>query len=267
MVDVAEVVGAARGVEDQGTTIVREGVRDVVLILLIELVLVGFILATLALSLGYWVYIRGGTEVQAQGQTGDCPSPQLIDEFSGNGNRNTDTFDTTTNQFRISYETTSTSEIEGILVINVISADDPNQGSIESTPQDGSGTGESFVNAPPGSYYLDITAGEVDYNITVEQCGSGDPPSTNPNTGSTTPQKAQPSPSPAPKTPATPPKTPSPALKTPSPAPKTPPSPSPNDSGTLMNAGGPTTGPVPMMLNGSCPRELNNLRDGACYST
>ena len=29
-------------------------------------VLVGIVLATLALSLGYWVYERGGTEVQAQ---------------------------------------------------------------------------------------------------------------------------------------------------------------------------------------------------------
>ena len=29
MVDVADVVGAARGVEDQGATVVREGVRGV----------------------------------------------------------------------------------------------------------------------------------------------------------------------------------------------------------------------------------------------
>lgn len=222
-------------------------------------VLVGLVLAAIALGLCYWLNKLGGTEVQAQGQTGDCPSPQLIDEFSGNGNRNTDTFDTTTNQFRISYETTSTSEVEGILVINVIPADDPDQGSIESTSQDGSGTGESFINAPPGSYYLDITAGEVDYNITVEQCGSGDPPSTNPNPGSTTPQKTQPPP--APKTPTAPPKTPSPAPKTPSPASTPPP-----DQGTLMNAGGSTSGPMPMMPNGSCPREFPEMRDGACYS-
>ncbi|MCA1731900.1 MAG: hypothetical protein LC751_21650 [Actinobacteria bacterium] len=42
------------------------------------------------------------------------------------------------------------------------------------------------------------------------------------------------------------------------------PSPSPSD-GSLMNAGGPMSGPVPMMPNGSCPREFPEIRDGACY--
>ena len=74
----------------------------------------------------------------------------------------------------------------------------------------------------------------------------------------------QPSPSPlAPsKTPATPPKTPPPAPKTPPPAPKAQP-----DSGTLMKAGGSSTGPAPLMPNGSCPQEFPNVRDGACYSS
>jgi hypothetical protein len=79
--------------------------------------------------------------------------------------------------------------------------------------------------------------------------------------GSTTPSL---SPSPAPKTPATPPKTTATPPKTPSPAPKTP-APAPKDSGTLMNAGGPTTGPMPLMPDGSCPREFPMLGDGACY--
>jgi hypothetical protein len=33
----------------------------------------------------------------------------------------------------------------------------------------------------------------------------------------------------------------------------------------LLDAGGPTTGPVPMMPNGSCPREFPTMRDGSCY--
>ena len=88
--------------------------------------------------------------------------------------------------------------------------------------------------------------------------------------GTTGAPKTQTPPPPTPKTPSPPaPKTPSPAPKTPSPAPD-PPTPAPDpppDQGTLMNAGGPTTGPVPMMPNGSCPRELPVKRDGACYST
>ena len=33
----------------------------------------------------------------------------------------------------------------------------------------------------------------------------------------------------------------------------------------LLDAGGPTSEPVPMMPNGSCPREFPDIRDGACY--
>lgn len=66
------------------------------------------------------------------------------------------------------------------------------------------------------------------------------------------------------KTPATPPKTPTTPPKSSSPAPKTP-SPPPDD-GTLMNAGGPTTGPVPLMPGGSCPPEFPEVREDGCYS-
>ncbi len=34
---------------------------------------------------------------------------------------------------------------------------------------------------------------------------------------------------------------------------------------TLLSAGGPTTGPVPMMPNSNCPREFSKTRVGACY--
>jgi len=113
------------------------------------------------------------------------------------------------------------------------------------------------------TFRLEINANNSEYTLRVEDCGAtpgGGPVDT--KGGTTSPPS--PSPSPAPKTPATPPKTSSPAPKTPSPAPKTP-SPPPDD-GTLMNAGGPTSGPMPMMPNGSCPREFPEIRDGACYS-
>lgn len=37
------------------------------------------------------------------------------------------------------------------------------------------------------------------------------------------------------------------------------------DSDTLMDAGGPQDGPVPLMPNGSCPKEFLTERDGECY--
>jgi hypothetical protein len=35
--------------------------------------------------------------------------------------------------------------------------------------------------------------------------------------------------------------------------------------GTLLDAGGPTSGPVPLMPEGGCPREFPTMRAGACY--
>jgi hypothetical protein len=35
--------------------------------------------------------------------------------------------------------------------------------------------------------------------------------------------------------------------------------------GDLFEAGGPSSGPVLLMPNGSCPREFPTMRDGACY--
>ena len=37
--------------------------------------------------------------------------------------------------------------------------------------------------------------------------------------------------------------------------------------GNLFEAGGPSSGPVPLMPNGSCPREFPAMRDGACYAS
>lgn len=61
------------------------------------------------------------------------------------------------------------------------------------------------------------------------------------------------------------------APKTPPPAPKTaPPAQNPppiRDEGELMKAGGPSSGPVPVMPGGGCPEEFSQERGGACYSS
>jgi hypothetical protein len=115
-----------------------------------------------------------------------------------------------------------------------------------------------LVSEGPSEYDISVGSSDVDYTITVEECtGTG---------GTTTPSLSpQPSPSPPPRpnpAPSPPPRpTPAPARR-----PTPPPAPAPQpESGTLMNAGGPTSGPMPTMPNGSCPREFPTVRDEACY--
>jgi hypothetical protein len=38
-----------------------------------------------------------------------------------------------------------------------------------------------------------------------------------------------------------------------------------NRYGNLLEAGGPTSGPLPLMPDGGCPPEFPAMRDGACY--
>jgi hypothetical protein len=38
-----------------------------------------------------------------------------------------------------------------------------------------------------------------------------------------------------------------------------------NRNGSLLEAGGPTSGPLPLMPDGGCPPEFPKMRDGACY--
>jgi hypothetical protein len=175
----------------------------------------------------------------AQAQTtGTCPNAQLIDTFEGNGNQQTDTFDTTTDSFRVSYDVTgSDPQFPANLYISVEDANDPINFVGDAT-QEGDGRGETFVNAPPGSYFLDITFFGGNYTVTVEQCEGGNPDQ---NPGSPPPG---------------------------SPPPKTPPPLPPVDegpSGDLLDAGGPKSGPLPLVADGTCPKEFPVKRDGACY--
>jgi hypothetical protein len=60
-----------------------------------------------------------------------------------------------------------------------------------------------------------------------------------------------------------------PTTTTASPAPTTSsPSPAPtSEGGNLFKAGGPRSGPVPLMPDGGCPFEYPVKRDGACYAS
>ena len=111
--------------------------------------------------------------------TGTCPNAQFIDTFTGNGDQQTDTFDTTTNSLRITFNVTGAAPDLASLSIYVIDANDPDQLSVGNASQDGDGQGETFVNAPAGTYFLDISflafGDGANYTITVEQCEGGNP--------------------------------------------------------------------------------------------
>lgn len=56
------------------------------------------------------------------GAQSECPNPQLLDTITGSGNQDSPPFTTTTNSFRISYQTTS-NDPQSPFYANVESAD------------------------------------------------------------------------------------------------------------------------------------------------
>jgi hypothetical protein len=114
-----------------------------------------------------------GFEAQAQ-ETVDCRDGQLVDEFVGYGAQLTDNFDTT-DSFRLNYDLRSTGQEKPSLDIIAYKRDGSRAADAFRT---GEGTGETIVNKPPGTYYLDInTTGDADYTVSVEQCEGEDPDS------------------------------------------------------------------------------------------
>jgi hypothetical protein len=140
-------------------------------------------ICSLVLSLS-WEVFSEPRPARAQA-TGTCPNAQLIDTFEGNGDQQTDTFNTTTNSLRVSYNVTgSDPRLPASLFIDVIDANDPNQLPVGDASQDGDRQGETFINAPAGTYFLDITFyGDGNYTITVEQCEGRNPSQGTPEAG------------------------------------------------------------------------------------
>lgn len=227
------------------------------------------VLVTLLVFASAWLSSRQGM-AQVPPSNGDCPNASQIEEFTETGDTTTEYFDASTGQLYASYEFPDGAP--GIIYRLEISFErepPPSSpggaepvaplgaaGLIQDPPETEPNQGQSKLEDVPGRYRLELSPSDPDqeYVVTVYECDPSGGESTVPS----------PSPSPAPKTPATPPKTPATSPKTPSPAPKSP-APAPKDSGTLMNAGGPTSGPMPLMPDGSCPGEFPTMKDGACY--
>jgi hypothetical protein len=255
----------------------RLTIRTVALVGLVQVALVVFVLQ-----------LSGSPLAQTPSPSEqDCRSASEIQQFTETGETTTEYFDVPTGQAYVSWEFPGAPS--GIIYRLDVSFErepppgepgeaDPvapigSLGIIEDPPDTEPNQGQTKLEDVPGRYRMEFSPSDPDqeYVVTVYECdpsgGESTIPSSSPSPGGST--TVSPNISPAPKTSSPAPKTPSPAPETPSPAPESPaPAPDPPpDSGTLMNAGGPTTGPVPMMPNGSCPRELPVKRDGACYST
>ena len=173
-----------------------------------------------------WLVWQYNSTAQAQ-ETEDCANAQVVNRFTGTGNQGTDPFEAT-GPFQLTYDLTAAGSANlDEPSLNIYVYDQQSGQIVADASQEGEGTGGVIVDVPPGTYTLSIFAINGEYTTTVEQCGGG-LPSPDPDPGS--------------------PKTPSP---TPSPSP-----------GSLMKAGGPETGPVPLMPNGSCPREFADKRTG-----
>ena len=108
-------------------------------------------------------------------------------------------------------------------------SDTPNPLVIREQAFQAPGTESLLIQNGPGEYAVSVGYSGSDYTITVEECTSGSNPTPEP---------------------------------TPQPTPQ--PTPEPGDR-NLLRAGGPSHGPLPLMADGSCPREFPVKRGGACY--
>ena len=130
---------------------------------------------------------------------------------------------------------------EGVFPLLIITPTDESGLAVDYFQATDNGPFDYNVLVGPGTYTLDIeTSGSERYSLKVEDCGSS-PGGNDPS----------PSPSPAPSS---------------SPTPS--PSPTPIDRGpgqNLFRSGGPSEGPLPLMANGTCPKEFPVKRGGACY--
>jgi hypothetical protein len=200
------------------------------------LLLVGLAIDVCLLMMANWDDIRKAYAQQ------NCDTVQT---FTGNGIKDTQPFTVTSDTWRLRYtfESTTDDQQSSSFEMTVYKPGNSIPESIITLERPGSDT--SYVNAGAGTYYLSIGSANATWSVTVEEC-SAPAPSGTPNPGS---DRTSPSAS----TPAS-----TPAADSQSPKSK--------PERNLFQSGGPTSGPLPLMPNGGCPREFPEQRGKACYA-
>ena len=144
-------------------------------------------------------------------------------------------FEITGNTFRLSGDLTFLTE-GGLPGISITPMDEQGN-SVGFFPIDQEGPFTENVLEGPGTFTLEITTiNQVEYTITVEDCGSSP-------TGGGAAQYDDSSVAPPAEAPVAP----------------------PADDPSLFESGGPEEGPAPVMPGGACPPEFPNARDGGCW--
>jgi hypothetical protein len=171
--------------------------------------------------------INLGAPAFAQQQGGCTP----VTEITGRGNQESDPFEIKGQSFRVVFEADNPGQTEGYAFFNVI---DENGGVVPPDSQNLSSddpthvAGDATFSGDPGSYSIEIASQEADYTINVEDCGGGGP-AQGASQQTRLPQTGQ------------------------------------SNKSRLLEAGGPTGGPVPVMPGGGCPQEYPVEKSGACH--
>ena len=170
-----------------------------------------------------------GAPAFAQQQGGACTP---VTEIDGRGDQQSEPFWIAGQSFKVAFEADNPGETDGYAFFNVI---DENDGIVQSDSQDLSSDsasrveGEATFSSGPGEYVIEIASEEASYTLTVEDCD-----------GSSAVQTASRRPAALPRT-------------------------GPDETRKLLEAGGPTDGPVPAIPGGGCPKEYPVERGGVCY--
>ena len=166
---------------------------------------------------------------------------ETVQTFTGNGIKDTQPFTVTSDIWRLRYdfESTTPDQQSSSFDMSVYKSGNTIPESVITSESPGSDT--SYVDAGAGTYYLSIESANATWTVTVEECSA---PA---QTGSPTPPGSASAPASTP------------APDPPSPKPKKP-------KRDLFDSGGPTSGPLPLMPNGGCPREFPVQRGKACYA-
>jgi hypothetical protein len=207
--------------------VLREGITRTVL----AFALLGVCAISLRLAWGISgeFPINLGAPAFAQQQGGACTP---VAEIEGRGDQQSEPFRIIGQSFRVVFEADNPGETDGFAFFNVV---DENDGIVQPDSQDLSSDsparieGEATFSSGPGEYAIEVASEQASYTLTVEDCD-----------GSSAVRTASQQPVALPRT-------------------------GQADTRRLLEAGGPTDGPVPAMPGGGCPKEYPIESSGACY--